>query len=270
MDTAHTRIAEAVTRLASEMPAAYVEALAQAIQSGPATRGQAVQGIPHLHYRSLATEFIDLWQSGAAGVTPEAVALALRTAAQAEKVHREGQTVELVWTGPGSEAHPFRRTEQAILQVLDSARQRITLVSYAVYRIPNVCGALVRAARRGVQINVIVETPEKLEGENEYNTLRALGDDVAACSAVYFWPKEQRGRDDGGKLGILHVKCAVADGRWLFLSSANLTEYAFTINMELGMLVTGGNLPGQVQEHFDELIANGTLAGVWVEVRPSG
>lgn len=113
-----------------------------------------------------------------------------------------------------------------------------------------------------MQITVIVETPDKLEGENEYNTLRALGDDVAACSTVYYWPKEQRRRDDNGKFGILHVKCAVADGRWLFLSSANLTEYAFTINMELGLLVTGGKLPGQVQEHFDRLVTGGILARV--------
>jgi phosphatidylserine/phosphatidylglycerophosphate/cardiolipin synthase-like enzyme len=89
--------------------------------------------------------------------------------------------------------------------------------------------------------------------------LRALGDDVAACSAVYYWPKEQRGQDDNGKVGILHVKCAVADGRWLFLSSANLTEYAFTINMELGVLVTGGKLPGQVERHFERLIEVGSL-----------
>jgi len=36
-----------------------------------------------------------------------------------------------------------------------------------------------------------VETLDELGGENEYNTLRALGADVAACSAVYFWPQEQ-------------------------------------------------------------------------------
>jgi phosphatidylserine/phosphatidylglycerophosphate/cardiolipin synthase-like enzyme len=85
---------------------------------------------------------------------------------------------------------------------------------------------------------------------------------VAAYSAVYYWPKQQRGQDDKGKLGILHVKCAVADGRWLFLSSANLTEYAFTINMELGVLVTGGKLPGQVQEHFEWLVEVGHLVRV--------
>jgi phosphatidylserine/phosphatidylglycerophosphate/cardiolipin synthase-like enzyme len=79
---------------------------------------------------------------------------------------------------------------------------------------------------------------------------------------VYFWPREKRGQDDQGKFGILHVKCAMADGRWLFLSSANLTEYAFTINMELGVLVTGGKLPAQVQEHFERLVDTGVLLRV--------
>lgn len=262
MDAAHALIAEAATKLAAEVPAPYVEALAAAVQAGTGAKAQAVQGIPHLHYRGLAGAFIEVWEGLAGAVPPESVALALRTASHAERVHRAGQSVELAWTGPVSDAHPFRRTEQAVLQVLDSARQRITLVSYAVYRIPNVCEALVRAARRGVRINVILETPNKLEGQNEYDTLRAMGDDVASCSSVYYWPPENRGKDDKGKLGILHVKCAVADGRWLFLSSANLTEYAFTINMELGVLVTGGPLPGQVQDHFDRLVAKQCVVAV--------
>ncbi len=122
--------------------------------------------------------------------------------------------------------------------------------------------ALVRAARRGVQINVVVETPNRIEGQGEYDTLQALGADVGACAAVYYWPEEKRAVAEGGKVGILHVKCAVADGRCLFLSSANLTEYAFSINMELGMLVTGGPLPAQVEAQFDALIGNGVLVRV--------
>jgi len=46
------------------------------------------------------------------------------------------------------------------------------------------------------------------------------------------------------------------------LSSANFTEYAFTINMELGLLVTGGKLPAQVERHFERLIE----AGVFLRV----
>lgn len=33
--------------------------------------------------------------------------------------------------------------------------------------------------------------------------------------------------------------------------SANLTEFAFTLNAELGVLITGGELPERVDAHFD-------------------
>jgi phosphatidylserine/phosphatidylglycerophosphate/cardiolipin synthase-like enzyme len=210
----------------------------------------------------LALAFVDLWRSEATEIEARTVAVALRTAALSEQVHRDSQSVELVWTGPDTEQSPFRRTEQAILQVLDGAKSRITLVSFAVYRIPNVGKALVRAAKRGVRLTVIVETPDKIEGAGEYSTIAALGQEVAACSTAYFWPKESRPLGDNNKVGILHVKCAVADGEWLFLSSANLTQQAFTINMELGMLVRGGTMPSRVEQQFDQLIHSGQLKRV--------
>jgi phosphatidylserine/phosphatidylglycerophosphate/cardiolipin synthase-like enzyme len=206
--------------------------------------------------------FVEGWRRDAADLPPAVVAVALQTAALSEQQHRDAQTVELVWTGPDVAQNPFRRTEQAILQLLDSAQKRITLVSFAVYNIPNIATALVKAARRGVILTVIVETPEKLGGENEYSTLRALGSDVAACSTVYYWPKDNRRLTEANKPGILHVKCAVADAEWLFLSSANLTQQAFTVNMELGMLVRGGTMPGRVEEQFRRLIQDGQLRQV--------
>ena len=189
--------------------------------------------------------------------------MSLRTAAHLDRLHDGGQAIELVWTGPRSQTVSHRHTEQAILQVLDSARQRITIVCYAVYRIPHVRDALVRAARRGVRIEIIVETPDKCRASSEYDTIRALGEDVAACSTLYFWPKDRRGKDPNGKVGILHVKCVVADGRWLFLSSANLTEYAFSINMELGVLITGGKAPQIIEAMFETLIREGVFAAVF-------
>ena len=140
--------------------------------------------------------------------------------------------------------------------------QRLTVVSYAVYRIPRIRDALIAAAHRGVNIRFIIETPNRIEGQNEYDCLLALGQNVAAVASIYYWPQELRARDENGKIGILHVKCAVADGSRLFLSSANFTDYAFTINMELGLLVTGGQLPGQVERHFERLIEVGRLLRV--------
>ena len=57
----------------------------------------------------------------------------------------------------------------------------------------------------------------------------------------------------------------MADGRTMFLTSANLTEYAFTVNMELGVLITSGTLPKQVETHFDRLIQTGVLIPVAAE-----
>ena len=62
-------------------------------------------------------------------------------------------------------------------------------------------------------------------------------------AAVYVWPMDKRPIDGNGHHGSLHAKCAVADDAVLFVSSANLTAYALTLNMELGLLVQGGFAP---------------------------
>jgi len=261
----------AVSRLAALLPRPIMLSLAEAIgacdQSDRAsTRLRAVQSIPHAHYRNVVSHFVDHWTTHAASVTPHAVSLALLTAGQIAQTHRDRQAIELVWTGPDTNVIPLRQTEQAILQVVNSAQSRILLVSYAVYAIPNVQDAVVRAAKRGVSITVVVETPSKLGAQNEYSTLQALGDDVARCSTLYCWPKANRKADESGKLGVLHVKCVVGDGRQLFLSSANLTKYAFNLNMALGVIITCGNEPQQIEAVFGQLIQEGLLVRTEVAV----
>ena len=262
-----TTIIEAVARLAVGVPFDVVERVAHVVSTSGLSevRSKVAEAVPHPGHRNLCLRFVGEWLSSPSPVSALEVAMSLRTAAHLGRPGDRQQTIELVWTGPRSQSVRHRHTEQAILQVLDSASQRISIVCYAVYRIPHVRDALVRAARRGVRVKIIVETPDKTQGQREYDTIRALGDDVAACSTLYYWPKELRERDLNGKVGILHVKCVVADGRWLFLSSANLTEYAFSINMELGVLITGGEHPLIVERQFQQLIVD----GLFEEVKPA-
>lgn len=262
MNDALNTIAKAACTLASSLPTETMLLVARLVRESKdcaAAKARITGNLPQPYYRELSLSFVESWEQSVEPVDPGAVSLCLLTASQSECGHRQNQSVELVWTGQDPGAVPFRRTEQALLQVLDSAKQRITLVSYAVYRIPNVADALVRAARRGVRINVVVETPSLIEGQNEYDTLTSLGDPVASCSTLYYWPHKHRPTSVEGHVGLLHVKCAVSDGKILYISSANLTQYAFTINMELGVLITGGSAPVQVQTHFDQLIALGVL-----------
>jgi phosphatidylserine/phosphatidylglycerophosphate/cardiolipin synthase-like enzyme len=260
-------IAEEASRLAKHLPPSVITAVAARLERGDgsdrgALRGQIAQAVPSPHHRSLVVAFLDRWGRDAGGVLPQSVAVALLTASVAEKAHREGQSVELVWTGPDVGVVPLRRTEQVVLQVIDSAAARLLIVSYAVFNIPRIGEALVRAADRGVAITVVVESPDRIEGRQAYSTLAALGPAVAGRCRVYVWPIEGRSRGGSGKPGLLHVKCAAADGRWLFLSSANLTEQAFSINMELGALITSGEAARQVEAHFDRMIQTSVLAEI--------
>lgn len=259
MDHYHL-IVETACNLAESLPSGTAEAVAAILIVGKSNvRSEIAHRVPHHHHRDLALRFVDLWKETAPDLDARTVGIALQAALHSERKHRDAQNIEPVWTGPEIGSTPFRRTEQAILQLIDSAQNRITLVSFAVYRIPNVAKALVRAAERGVVLTVIVEMPDKLEGENEYSTLSALGKKVEDCSSVYFWPKENRAKGDNNKAGILHAKCAVSDGKWLFLSSANLTHQAFTINMELGLIVRGGSIPSRVEQQFERMIQLGIL-----------
>lgn len=255
------RIAQMAHELTMAVPLTIIDTLADVISSSNdgILTAEVSRKIAHHRHRETATVFVSRWRAEVPDLSAQSVAIALRAAVVTQKHHRDSQSVELVWTGPDVQGEPFRRTEQAILQLLDAAKERITLVSFAVYSIPNIAKALISAAARGVRLTVIIETPDKLGGENEYSTLRALGKGVADCSTVYYWPKEKRSLSESGKPGILHVKCAVADDEWMFLSSANLTQQAFTINMELGVLVRGGSMPRSVQKQFDLLIKSGKL-----------
>jgi len=60
----------------------------------------------------------------------------------------------------------------------------------------------------------------------------------------------------------MHVKAVVADSHLAFLTSANLTEAAFELNMELGVLIRGGQLPGTIDRLVDSLVESEALQSI--------
>lgn len=272
MSTEQEMIAAQAVRLAVELPVSLVQNLAQAItacnvQDWDYTRQQMLQVTPQPRFRVLVDEFLAAWRTHAVEASSESVALALRSAAAATQHYRETQSVDLVWTGPGVLEVPLRRTDQALLQVIDVAQRSLLVVSFAVYKIPEITQALLRAFERRVALRICVEAPEPSGQRMAYDTIQALGAEVQRRAEIYIWPRDQRPTDPGGRVGSLHAKCAVADDQVLFVSSANLTEYAMNLNMELGTLIRGGPLPVMVGKHFARLIESGVLRRV--ESNPS-
>lgn len=255
----------ALCRVAREVPTAVVERLCQRLEGlgEEATVEERERVLGTVMQPGARAELSRLWGTWARevpGLSPETLAWALRAAEAADRSARAEQRLELAWSGPLPGLG--RRIDQALLQVIDGAREEILLVTFAAYRVPVLREALLRAGRRKVRLCVIAESERESDGRIRGEVQESLGPELAAQAAVYVWPLEARPRGAEGAMGVLHAKCAVADRRVLLVSSANLTGAALSLNMELGVLVEGGELPGQAARHFDALMASGVLVQV--------
>lgn len=115
---------------------------------------------------------------------------------------------------------------------------------------------LKRARQRGVTVRLILESAAGGAGllhQDGADAFLSVLHDVE----LYVWPVEKR--PAGSRL---HAKVALADGEMAFVTSANFTGHALDQNLEVGVLVTGGQTPKRLKEHFHALIAGGTLARV--------
>jgi phosphatidylserine/phosphatidylglycerophosphate/cardiolipin synthase-like enzyme len=260
----NTDVLTHVLALARAVPASVLRNVAAQIEQhtegvSPKVCGAITASVAQASYRAAVQRFMNVWLERAPEVPPAGVAWALRAAAKTLAEEQASESIELVWTGPNPIGLPLRRTDGALLEVIHAAQHTLTIVTFAAYKVPAVATALVQAAQRGVAMRIVAESAHASEGKIAYESIVALGADVKKMAQVYIWPRDCRPVDDAGHHGSLHVKCAVADASLLLVSSANLTHYALTLNMELGVLVRGGTTPGRVAAHLDYLIQHGVL-----------
>jgi len=183
------------------------------------------------------------------GLTGAGVALALRLGLVARR-DAHARRVRPVWTGPGSLGEQ-RLTAAVLHELLASARQRILLVSYAAYTLPEVAADLEAAVERGCQVDVVFETTEDSAGA--YLGPHRPFAHLAGINR-WRWPGDQR--HEGA---VLHAKLLVIDRRHAFVSSANLTHRALTANIEAGVLCQDAAVAASLEDHVKALIAAGVL-----------
>jgi phosphatidylserine/phosphatidylglycerophosphate/cardiolipin synthase-like enzyme len=241
-------LADAVVAVVAELGDAHVRGLASAYRSAGTYNASSAtvvrQALPATH-----REHVDLLNNAWAEndrTAGASIALALE-AALAAKMSAATISVDVVVTGPDSPAAPVRLTSEVVRQLIASAQQRVTLVSYAAYQMPAIIAALDAAVSRGVRVDLILESPEHLDGGG--------GAAAYAKYRVYHWPVDQRDPPEAK----LHAKAVIVDSRDVLLTSANMTNAAYDKNIELGLLCRGGGTASRVQKHFDALIARGVL-----------
>jgi phosphatidylserine/phosphatidylglycerophosphate/cardiolipin synthase-like enzyme len=251
-----TRLIAVVGEVAERLSPGALSTLVTALRAnggGPALE----HAVATSHYQDAVRDLREAWAQQPA-VDAAALAFALECAGERQQAARR-QRVSIVWTGPPTEAVPVRRTDQALLELVNGAKRRLIVVSFAVYKVAAIAAALVAAAGRGVSVAIVLESEAESGGKVSYEMATALGTEVAAHAEIYSWPAENRPKTAKGKLASLHAKCAVADSDRLLVSSANLTEFALSMNIELGLLVEGGDVPRRVASHLESLLELGEL-----------
>jgi phosphatidylserine/phosphatidylglycerophosphate/cardiolipin synthase-like enzyme len=242
---------EAIVAFARALPATQVDDVARVIDHipDPATARPLVLAlVPNARYQDQACHLLDAW-AGQPAVGGTAVAVGVRSAARAAQVEREVQRVELVWTGPTVTGIPIRHTYAVLVQVIDAARRRLTLVSFAAYTTAVVTNALRAAAARGVDVRLVLDG-----GTHAQLAFATLG----ASIKLLTWPPTLLPDHDPDHASM-HAKCAVADADVALVTSANLTSHALDRNIELGVLITGGDGPARLADHLEGLVASGVL-----------
>jgi phosphatidylserine/phosphatidylglycerophosphate/cardiolipin synthase-like enzyme len=255
----------AIAAAARELPAATLEATATRLEAFAdnaltASRiDRLINETPGLAHRLQLTALFRHLRDARADLSPTALAWALRGAAAQDASHRAGDRLDLVWTGPETPAIRPRQSFGALIEVIDTSRQTLTIASFAAYHIDAVRAAILRAVGRGVVVHLILESNNASAGKISYEPLAALGFNASDGISAFVWPLARRPTNAAGQHGSLHMKCAVADASLVLITSANLTDYALNLNMELGIIIRSNVIGYELASLFAWLIDHGIL-----------
>jgi len=230
----------------------------------PSSKADFVKkSMPATANADLAALLRELVNAAAGEVSWDALGFGLESAFGVYTHERETRQIEMLWSGPPPSGHlSARRIDQALYDLISNAEKEILLVTFAATKVEHLTAALMKAAIRGVKIRLILEFAEASEGQLTFDALKAFPSALAQASEVYYWPIEKRERNQAGKPGKLHAKLAVVDDVVL-VSSANLTDDAFSRNLELGVRLVDAEVVRWAKHHFGSLINDSTLMRVY-------
>jgi len=241
------------SRVSRSLPPAVAEKLAGHLADA-ATPDEAASWVPGMfgspNGRAAAQNVIAAWRARP-DLSGLVVGACVAASAHAHADARRDPTTELVVTGPTTVGLDPRLSEQVLLGLVDEATESVLLVTYALYAYPALQKALKAAHARNVAITVIAEDPLDKPGFTGSPASALAGVNVLRLR----WPTTRREAPSAS----LHAKVAVIDSRKALVTSANLTQSATSRNMEVGLLVTGGDLPGRLVRYFADLRNDGVL-----------
>lgn len=253
MDELLDAVAAVVCLVSPEKVQSIANRIRQGGDSKAASSLSSVVGTPAA--AGVVDQLVEAWLRTSVGAD-ELASMLLAAGHVFTKVANQ-QSTELVWTGPTTPFVSARRTEQALLQVINATEQTLFITSFVAYDVSTIVKALNAAATRGVAISMLLELSQDHGGSISFDAIGKMSALVPAAK-LYAWRDKTAPYSDGR----VHAKVAVADGRMCFITSANLTGHAMEKNMEAGVLISGGQIPRLLDDHLRSLIDTNVVSAI--------
>jgi cardiolipin synthase len=135
--------------------------------------------------------------------------------------------------------HHRRDIERAYLKAIGQSREEIWLATPYFMPGRRFRKALIRAAQRGVAVNLLL-------GRDEFRVLNwsvpsLYGQFLAENITIYEYP-----------LGLLHTKAMVVDQRWATLGSSNCDHLSFLLNHEANLVIRNHPIVKEIRWKIEE------------------
>ena len=256
-----TDLSNRISALTLRAPTAWLQEVWSELRSAPATATadflkKQLPATTNPDLAHLLQQVLDLAEGT---ITWEALGYGLQVSSEIHSIYLDTRQIEMLWSGPPPSGHlAARRIDQALYDLIASAKHEILLVTFAAVKVERLAGTLLKAAQRGVKVRLVLEFAEESEGQLSFDALKAFPAALIAMAEVYYWPVEKRERNQSGRPGKLHAKLAAIDNVVL-VSSANLTDDAFNRNFELGIQLADPDVALWAKDHFQGLITDHIL-----------
>lgn len=160
--------------------------------------------------------------------------------------------IDLIWTGPSDGRFIVQHIDKVLEDLIAGSQNRILLISPGVIRNGSLIENLCDASKRGVKLTIILESEGERNNQFIDKARESLNKLLINKSQILIWPNEIRDRNELGRPGKLHVKCAVVDKTGIICSSSIIDDIS-NRNMDLGVLIRDEKVVQDIVSHFEEL-----------------
>jgi cardiolipin synthase len=168
---------------------------------------------------------------------------------------RGGDIVRIIGSTPEQEISRYYVT---LVSALRSAEQKIWISNAYFVPTPDEVEALIAAARRGVDVRLMV--PEKSDSQPAVEAARSHYSDLLEAGVKIFETRNV----------VLHSKTVVIDGVWSAVGSSNFDHRSVLFNDEIDAVVIGKRTAADLEAIFKEgeQTANAIDQATWEAQRP--